>query len=106
MNSYIADNAFNGCEHLTKVTLHTKYQNIGASAFLDTRISEIILPATVTNIGANAFASKYQLLKDVVFKSMNPPTMGATIFGTGANGQNLIDDDKIELTHPQHDPVA
>ena len=53
----INDNAFNSnnSRSITGVTLHSGLEKIGARAFRDCRFTELTIPATVKNIGNEAF---------------------------------------------------
>lgn len=51
----IPANAFSGCEKLTDITLAVGIETIGKSAFDGARLSELTIPATVTDIAPHAF---------------------------------------------------
>lgn len=51
--------AFGQCSSLKSVTLHEGITSIGDYAFWSTRISEFVLPSTVTEIGRCAFGNDY-----------------------------------------------
>lgn len=51
----IPANAFSGCEKLTDITLADGIETIGKSAFDGARLSELTIPATVTDIAPHAF---------------------------------------------------
>lgn len=51
----IADNAFYGCTKLATVTMNDSVQYIGYNAFAQTRIKDIALPATLTEIAQYGF---------------------------------------------------
>ena len=54
--SKIADNAFNGCIYLWKITIPTNITTIGKSAFEScSRLSSVSLPQVVKHIESNAF---------------------------------------------------
>lgn len=57
----IGSSAFCGCERLTQITLPNTLKTIGARAFAQANLSEIIIPDSVTEIGENAFESNYDL---------------------------------------------
>ena len=67
-----------------------KTTEIGNSAFADSEVSVIAVPATVTKIGDNAFNS--MSIMEVGFAGVFP-TLGQTVFGDGRRG----DDDKISV---------
>lgn len=52
----IGDIAFSGCTSLQSITLPDSLQIIGDSAFSNTGITSITIPASVTQIGVGAFA--------------------------------------------------
>lgn len=51
----IGEDAFNGCTDLKSVTLPTYLETIEDRAFKDTRIDNVIIPASVKEIGLGAF---------------------------------------------------
>lgn len=53
--TYIDVGGFMNCEKLENITLPSKLEYIGQSAFMGTLIKKVIIPETVTNIGYCAF---------------------------------------------------
>lgn len=54
-------NAFSNCKNLSKITFGNDLEYIGASAFKDTKITDIVIPASVTFIGKDAFRNCTEL---------------------------------------------
>lgn len=75
----IPQEAFRDCKNLTKVTLSDALQTIGTSAFYNTPITQIIIPANVTNIGDLAFWSCKSLTR-VDSKNTTAPALGSNAF--------------------------
>ncbi len=69
--------AFSNCVHITNVTLSAPLSQISDYALYNTGISGALLPATLTSIGAYAYANNSRLL------SVTIPA-GVTTLGTGA----------------------
>ena len=62
----IADGAFQGCKHLTKVVLPEGLEYIGLHAFADCpALTELVLPSTIKEIGTFAF-DRCQQLKQIL----------------------------------------
>ena len=55
----IGADAFFGCTALSKVTFFSGLESIGYSAFLNTALTSVTIPKTVTYIGSNAFGYTY-----------------------------------------------
>lgn len=64
----IENGTFSGCKLLTAITLGNNLKYIGASAFYDSGLTEVSIPASVENIGCYAFYSCNEL-KTVTFNS-------------------------------------
>ena len=75
----IPQEAFRDCKNLTKVTLSNELKTIGNSAFYNTPITDIIIPAKVTNIENLAFWSCKSLIK-VVSEATTAPALGSNAF--------------------------
>lgn len=57
----ICQDAFYGCEALTKANLPSGLKTIGSSAFQKSGIRELTIPASVTSLSGGAFAECYDL---------------------------------------------
>ena len=69
--NYIGDNAFNGRDSLTKITIPDSIISIGASAFSGCKaLTRIIIPDSVTSIGAAAFYECSELTSAVIGNSV------------------------------------
>ena len=65
--NHIGDNAFNGRDSLTKITIPDSIISIGASAFSGCKaLTRIIIPDSVTSIGAAAFYECSELTSAVI----------------------------------------
>ena len=63
----IGECAFNGCDGLTSIVLPEGIKKIEMGAFLDTSLSTVTIPASVTEIGARVFESYVNSLTDVYY---------------------------------------
>ena len=72
----IGDNAFNGCTLLEQVDWNVKLKTIGANAFKNTRVENVIITGTVTSIGDGAFSGCSNMLQVVAY-SETPPTLSS-----------------------------
>ena len=72
----IGDNAFNGCTLLEQVDFDVKLKTIGANAFKNTKVENVIIAGTVTSIGDGAFSGCSNMLQVVVY-SETPPTLSS-----------------------------
>ena len=72
----IGDNAFNGCTLLEQVDWNVKLKTIGANAFKNTRVENVIITGTVTSIGDGAFSGCSNMLQ-VVVHTETPPTLSS-----------------------------
>ena len=77
---------FSGQEKLTTVTLGSQVKKLNENMFNSTKITSIEIPASVTEIGYNAFYHCYDL-KDVEFKEGNTPL---TIYCQFTNRLHMI----------------
>lgn len=84
----IGDNAFENCTTLTSVILPGSISRIGDSAFKNTQITAITLPASLNSLSNFAFSSCTSL-KTVRFKGGPPHTLGSGIFD-GTLGCTII----------------
>ena len=75
----IGDYAFYSCSALAEATLSQGLTKIGAGAFDSTALSEITIPASVSEVGLDAFAYLHNTLKTVTFEGC-PATIGSTAF--------------------------
>lgn len=88
--------AFNGCTDLETVTFGSKPKlaTIGESAFAGTSIQTLALPATVSSLGASAFANCKQL------RQVNVPglvkELGANVFNGCSSLQQLTLEEGLE----------
>lgn len=85
----IPADAFNSCDRLFQVSLHSATTNIGPSAFANcVRLSELSLGNTLTSIGSNAFNGCVRLANPSIPNSIN--TIGDSAFiGCILMGGNL-----------------
>ena len=72
----IGDNAFNGCTLLEQVDWNVKLKSIGANAFKNTKVENVVITSTVTSIGDGAFSGCSNMLQVVVY-SETPPTLSS-----------------------------
>ena len=72
----IGDNAFNGCTLLEQVDWNVKLKTIGANAFKNTRVENVIITGKVTSIGDGAFSGCSNMLQ-VVVHTETPPTLSS-----------------------------
>lgn len=72
----IGDNAFNGCTALEQLQWHDYIKSIGANAFKNTKVENVVLPETLTSIGDGAFSGCSSMLQ-VVLLGKTPPTLSA-----------------------------
>ena len=72
----IGDNAFNGCTLLEQVDWNVKLKTIGANAFKNTKVENVLITGTVTSIGDGAFSGCSNMLQVVVYTE-TPPTLSS-----------------------------
>lgn len=72
----IGDNAFNGCTLLEQIQWHDYIKTIGANAFKNTKVENVVLPETLTSIGDGAFSGCSSMLQ-VVLLGKTPPTLSS-----------------------------
>lgn len=72
----IGDNAFNGCTLLEQIQWHDYIKTIGANAFKNTKVENVVLPETLTSIGNGAFSGCSSMLQ-VVLLGKTPPTLSS-----------------------------
>lgn len=77
----IPSSAFCGCHAMTEIVISDDVETIGADAFRAMySITTVTIPSKVTSIGSAAFRYAYSL-RELHFKSANPPTLGdANVF--------------------------
>ncbi|MBQ1968455.1 MAG: leucine-rich repeat domain-containing protein, partial [Flavobacteriales bacterium] len=86
----IEDYAFDECEKLENVTFEagSQLKTIDEGAFRYTDIASIEIPASVTEIGGEAF--KYcSSLVAVHCRPATPPELGENVFNTNATGRKI-----------------
>lgn len=72
----IGDNAFNGCTLLEQIQWHDYIKTIGANAFKNTKVENVVLPETLTSIGDGAFSGCSSMLQ-VVLLGKTPPRLSS-----------------------------
>lgn len=72
----IGDNAFNGCTLLEQISWHDYIKTIGANAFKNTKVENVVLPETLTSIGDGAFSGCSSMLQ-VVLLGKTPPRLSS-----------------------------
>ena len=82
----IDEDAFHGCVNLTTVTM-TRVKVIGKSAFRNTKLTEIDLPASVEKIEKGAF--DITNLVKVTCRATTPPAVGTSFRATNAERRVL-----------------
>lgn len=92
----IEEGAFAGCTNLKYVSFYndSKLETIKFDAFLNTAISAPIIPASVKNIGNNAFNT--QLLRMVTFNG-NSPVFTSNSFNSQSPNDNYLN--KITIVY-------
>lgn len=75
--------AFFGCTSLVSINLPEGLEFIGESAFYNTRMSEIVVPSTVTNLGAGCFGNNPNLT------SLTLPFVGTSVDTTDQGNQRI-----------------
>ena len=88
------NNAFWDCTSLVKVVLSPKLVKIGAAAFCRTGIESVIVPDSVSEMGANVFGTCSDLKKITLSKSLK--TIPAYAFWYDENLQEVILPNGIE----------
>ena len=82
----IGDYAFAECENLSSVTLPEGLSAIGEGAFMNTALTEITIPASVTELGANPFCGSANLKAiNVASGSESLYTEDGVLFTRGTN---------------------
>lgn len=76
----IGEMSFANCDVLTDVTIATGVTSIGTAAFVRCALESITIPASVTEIGADAFYG-IGTLKEVKVEGTNPASIGGSAFG-------------------------
>ena len=82
----IDEDAFHGCVNLTTVTM-TRVKVIGKSAFRNTKLTEIDLPASVEKIEKGAF--DITNLVKVTCRATTPPAVGTSFRATNSSRRVL-----------------
>ncbi|MDE6558242.1 MAG: leucine-rich repeat protein [Clostridia bacterium] len=83
----VGEGAFSGLANLTAITIPEGWTEIPAYAFRGTELTSIVIPASVTKIGANAFENCTNL-KTVTFADDSQLTeIGASAFANTAIGE-------------------
>lgn len=72
----ILDNAFHNSYNLTSVNIPSSVTSIGAGAFANTGLTELIIPEGVTNIGTYAFENCYSLTSVTIPQSITSISEG------------------------------
>ena len=72
--------AFRGCTKLTSVVLSEGMTEIGNAAFMESAVTSVSLPSTLTSIGQYAFASRKSGNLTVTSYAIQPPACGANCF--------------------------
>lgn len=76
----IGNYAFDSCSALTEVQTSPVLQTLGTNAFYNCDLKEIMLPATVSNIGANAFNGNDELIEVYTLNTTPPSCTSANAF--------------------------
>ena len=100
----ISERTFYGCTGLRIITLPNSISSIGESAFWNADLSEIIIPAGVTEIGKSAFAGNKNLTK-VVTLNTTPPEIDTTTFDSDVEATATLHVQKGCMVHYWLDPV-
>lgn len=80
----LGSNAFANCPTLNSVVLPTSCSNIQASMFTNSYIiTKLTVPSSYTTLGATLF-NNCQAMKEIHFKSLNPPSIQSTTFSNMA----------------------
>ena len=67
----IGDKAFYNCNEMDPITLPSSLKKIGDNVFYDTGLSEIVIPESVTYIGANALKTNGKFYSEIQLKSVS-----------------------------------
>ncbi len=74
----IGESAFAGCSSFSEVVIPSGLKTIGASAFLKTALTSIVLPESTSQIGAFAFANCSELVSATI--KCSSATLGEGVF--------------------------
>ncbi len=89
----ISNYAFNNCQAMTGISLPSTLKTVGASAFSNTALTEVTIPAGVIYIGYNAFNSSS--ISRMVFENPN-----GWVYNTSSSITNLTGTE-IDLSDPE-----
>jgi hypothetical protein len=90
----LGEYAFGGCTGVTSITIGNRVTSIGGSAFRDTRLTSILIPHSVTNIGPRVF-DYCSSLKAITVDASNS-------FYTSVDGVLFSKDQTILVQYPGH----
>ncbi|MCQ2496623.1 MAG: leucine-rich repeat protein [Lachnospiraceae bacterium] len=85
----LGDDVFSGCSSMTSLKLPGKLKKIGRNAFAGSGLKKLVIPASLTNIGAHAFASCHSL-KYVDFKGSKSKIIDAGRYALSFSDRSLL----------------
>jgi hypothetical protein len=87
----ISNYCLSGTNNLVKCNLHEGITSIGTYGLCSTSIPVIIIPSTVTSVGAYGLSQDQSKQEVVVFLSTTPPTLAAdSVFGSTNTARNRV----------------
>ena len=93
--SSATNGAFGSCSNLTAVTIGSGCTYIGTHAFQKCNLSEVVIPASVLQIGSGAFVGNANMTSITVMSSI-PPTLGDSPFASTNNCPILVPCEAVE----------
>ncbi len=86
----IAENAFNNCLNIEKITLPNSITKIGVSAFLNCKFKKIIIPSSVEKIEASVFSNCENLEEVIIEENSKLSSIDTLAFFNNKNLKKII----------------
>lgn len=83
-------NAGQGGNRINRVAIPNGVTQIGASAFVNSQITKITIPASVTNMNSSNILADCYSIKEIHMKPTSPPTLGSYFLQRVTSGQYTI----------------